>query len=141
MIVQWTAAKYEPVGRCIYCGSTSNLTDEHIVPFALLPKGGDWFLPKASCPDCADITKRFEGQVLGGMFGPLREKMNLKSRRKKTGRVTVQYRELDGTISGEEVDLIEYPAVVLGLLMPIPGIVLANEPTNDGTGDMVVRGD
>jgi hypothetical protein len=75
MIVQWHADKYLPLGSCINCGETdpTQLTDEHIVPLALLPKGGDWFLPKSSCKACADITKRFERQVCGEMFGALRE--------------------------------------------------------------------
>jgi hypothetical protein len=38
-------------------------TEEHIIPFGLLPRGGDWYLPKASCEGRADITKRFEDIV------------------------------------------------------------------------------
>ncbi len=37
MVVQWKAEKYAPAGRCIYCGADADLTDEHIIPFALLP--------------------------------------------------------------------------------------------------------
>src|SRR5271165_2543948 len=55
--------KYEPIGRCIYCGAkryTSNdplakLGDEHIIPLAF---GGNLLLPEASCRACEKITSR-----------------------------------------------------------------------------------
>jgi hypothetical protein len=84
MIITWNAEKYASVGHCIYCGANEGeITDEHIIAFGLLPKGGDWFLPNASCTSCADITKRFEGSCQQAMLGPLRYKLGLKSRRKK----------------------------------------------------------
>ena len=49
------------IGECIYCGSTENLTDEHIVPHGL---SGKWQLLEGSCQDCAKITSRFEESVL-----------------------------------------------------------------------------
>ncbi len=49
------------IGRCIYCGSSSNLTNEHIVPKGLQ---GPWILLKASCQECNKITTRFERRVL-----------------------------------------------------------------------------
>lgn len=49
------------IGRCIYCGSTDNLTDEHIVPKGL---GGPWQLLKGSCKVCNRITSAFERSVL-----------------------------------------------------------------------------
>jgi hypothetical protein len=57
--------KSPPVGECIYCGSRDDLTDEHIVPFAL---GGRLVLSKASCNACARITGAFEGCVLRGFM-------------------------------------------------------------------------
>lgn len=53
------------IGRCIYCGSTENLTDEHIVPHGLK---GPWQLLKGSCKACAKITSRFERSVLRQQF-------------------------------------------------------------------------
>lgn len=49
------------VGRCIYCGSSDSLEDEHVVPYAL---GGTLVLPKASCRACATITGQFEQKFL-----------------------------------------------------------------------------
>ncbi len=41
---------YQEVGSCIYCGSTDNLSNEHIIPYGL---GGNLELPKSSCSRCA----------------------------------------------------------------------------------------
>jgi hypothetical protein len=141
MVIQWKVDKYPPVGQCIYCGDSADLTDEHIIPYALLPKGGDWFLPKASCQKCADITKRFEGQVCGGMFGPFREQLGLKSRSKKTGRIKVRYNYPDGSLIDKEINVSDFPQLCMGFRWPIPGILLGNVPTNQYTGELVVRYD
>lgn len=53
------------IGRCIYCGSTDNLTDEHIVPHGL---NGPWQLLKGSCKTCSKITSTFERSVLRKQF-------------------------------------------------------------------------
>jgi hypothetical protein len=52
------------VGRCIYCGSTDQLSDEHIVPAGL---GGDQILYKASCESCRLKIKVIEDSCLGEM--------------------------------------------------------------------------
>jgi hypothetical protein len=143
MQIRWTAEKYPPVWQCIYCGELdrSKMTDEHIVPFGLLPKGGDWFLPKASCTDCAGITKKFEDRCLQYAFGSLRQQFQLKSRRKKDGRVTAKYRGHNGEITERIVDVRDLPRAAVGFRWPIPGIVLGEPPTAKFTGDMVVRYD
>jgi hypothetical protein len=83
-IVPWNSEKYPAVGCCIYGADHEGpFTDEHIIPFGLLPKGGDWYLPEASCAGCADITKRFEDSCLRGTHGLLREQLGLKTRRKR----------------------------------------------------------
>jgi hypothetical protein len=141
MVIQWKAEKYPPVGRCIYCGSQTDLTDEHIIPFALLPKGGDWFLPKSSCEKCACITKQFEGAVCGAMFGPFREQLGLKSRRKKTGQVTVRYNYPDGSLIDKVASVAEFPQLCMGLRWPIPGILSGEPPTSQVGGELVVKYD
>jgi hypothetical protein len=145
MIVQWHAEKYQPLRRCIYCGETERdkLTDEHIIPFGLLPKGGDWSLPKSSCHTCADITKKFEGQVLSGMFGPFREQLKLKSRRqsKKTGRMMLRRGHPSGRIWDEEINVTSFPELCIGFRWPVPGIILGEAPTNQFQGRLIVRHD
>ena len=46
---------------CIYCGATSGLSDEHVIPFAL---EGEFVLRNASCKACGDKTSRIELKVL-----------------------------------------------------------------------------
>ena len=71
---------YPPVGRCIYCGVTRDLTTEHVIPFGL---GGKIELPESSCRNCSKLTSDFEHTCLRTMYGPLRLLYNLPSRRKK----------------------------------------------------------
>lgn len=70
-----------PVGHCIYCFSDKNLTDEHIVPYAL---SGSYILPTSSCVECNKITCFFEGKVLNYDYEmrKVRALKGLKSRRK-----------------------------------------------------------
>lgn len=71
--------QYKHAGHCIYCGEKNNLSREHIIPKAL---NGTAVIPKASCRNCADITKVFEGNVLRGPMWATRVFLGLKSRRK-----------------------------------------------------------
>lgn len=71
---------YAPVLRCIYCGSSAALSNEHIFPYGL---GGRWVIPNGSCHECARITSAFEGVVQRTMFGPLRMMLGMPSRRKR----------------------------------------------------------
>ena len=66
------------IGKCVYCGSTNNLTDEHIVPYGL---NGIWQLLKGSCEACNSITSAFEGTVLREYFTLARAALGLKTRR------------------------------------------------------------
>jgi hypothetical protein len=138
--VRWSAEKYNAVGHCIYCGSTENLSDEHIVPLGLQPKGGDWFLPQASCGECADVTKRFEGLCLQGTLGPLRAKLNLRSRRKlkTTVELTTNHRD-DGCVETRVVPLDEFPMVCLGFDLEPAGLLRHIQPAKEFVGRNVVR--
>lgn len=69
---------YKPVRKCIYCGSTKNLGNEHIIPRGL---NGQWVLPKASCEKCAKITSEFERDVLKNLFFDARVSLGLKTRK------------------------------------------------------------
>lgn len=68
---------YPPVGHCIYCSGTDNLTREHIVPFGL---NRNAVLPAASCARCRQITSAFEFQVLRGPMRAVRLLRKLRSR-------------------------------------------------------------
>lgn len=124
-----------PVGKCIYCGDTEGkLSDEHIVPFAL---NGNLILPKASCKECANVTKKIEQVVARDMYGPLRVKKGFQTRRKKERpkqfHVTVY--NLEG--EGEQVALSveDYPTLYPAVSLPIPGI-LTGAPLSEGNPEM-----
>ena len=75
-----------PIGECIYCGSTSGLSDEHAVPYAI---NGPWTLLDASCPDCCNITHRFERDTIHGLFPAMRAVFQMQTRRKKNRPTTL----------------------------------------------------
>jgi len=73
---------YPPVGHCIYCRATDNLSREHIIPFGIK---GNAVLPAASCARCRNITASFEREVLRGSMRAVRLRLKLQSRKKHEG--------------------------------------------------------
>jgi HNH endonuclease len=71
---------YRSIELCIYCGSTEELSDEHIIPMGL---GGRLVLSHASCAICSSKTSKQERTCLRTMYGPLRLLYGLPSRRKR----------------------------------------------------------
>ena len=60
-------------GACIYCGSAfsqNDLTDEHIIPFAL--GHNTLIFEKASCKHCAATIQPYEQEVLKKQLGDFR---------------------------------------------------------------------
>jgi len=62
------------VGRCIYCGATADLRDEHLIPHGL---GGGAQLFDATCGSCAVKTSAFERLVLRDQLLPFRSILGL----------------------------------------------------------------
>lgn len=104
-------AYHQPVGHCIYCGATNQLSDEHIIPYGL---SGVEVLPKASCADCARETCKFEQEVLRGPMRAARIHRRLKSRTKHTEGPLTQRATLIRESGEEEIDLplSEYPILL-----------------------------
>ena len=122
--------KYEPIGHCIYCGSTNSLSGEHIVPYGL---GGNLILPMSSCKNCAEITSRFELAVLRGSMLPTRVYREIQSRKEhksapKTYPLVV---ERNNEIETIEVPLDEYPILVTFPIFSVPGY-LKNDKSTKG---------
>lgn len=71
------------IGFCIYCGSTDQLSREHILPrglggkFAITGTHSAAVLNKASCELCRIITKNIESYCQREMFGHLRRRLKL----------------------------------------------------------------
>lgn len=114
------------IGRCIYCGSTEGLTDEHVIPKGL---GGPAQLYDASCKSCNDETSAFELRVLRDQLGAFRAKMGLPTRRPKKRRTTFPVRVRHGVDWQEvEVPLSQYAAVGAFPRFPPPGFTVGREP-------------
>jgi hypothetical protein len=71
-----------PVGHCIYCRATDNLSKEHIIPYGL---NGNAVLSAASCARCRNITASFEREVLRGSMRAVRVGLKFQSRKKHHG--------------------------------------------------------
>ena len=119
---------FDPVGQCIYCGSTSNLSDEHIVPYGLQ---GNLVLPDASCPDCAKITTKLEQYIQRRMLGPTRLHFNLQTRRPNE-RPDVLGAEvlIDEKFKLVDVPRSEFPTWLWMFDLSAPGI-LRNDPSGN----------
>jgi len=106
--------KYQPFGRCIYCGETSGLSCEHILPLGL---SGTAELPEASCERCRKITGEIEQIVLRGPMWAVRVYRRLESRTKhkeapKTYALTV--------IRGGRAAVVSLPPEEYPILLPFP---------------------
>jgi hypothetical protein len=117
------AKKFSPVGACIYCGDAgSDLSDEHIVPYAL---NGNWILPKASCAKCAYITGQLiEQRVLRGELRHLRAALNFQTRKPAEQPTLVRLRA-----EGRDIDIPiqECPILMHFIRFPAPGILDGRE--------------
>ncbi len=107
--------RYDPIGRCIYCGAKTALSTEHIIPECI---NGQHELPLASCDRCAVIINKYEGRFGRTIFGDFRIKHNLRSKRPKHRRpTTVDIRLVRGntSISTEVINISrdEFPAPTL----------------------------
>lgn len=138
-----TKKVYSPVGKCIYCGSTEELSLEHIIPFGL---GGNLELPDASCRTCAKITSTFEHTCQRTMYGPLRLLYQLPSRRKKKRpkKLPLKIKKTPtDDWSYTEIVQEKYPFLVLFPYLAVPHL-LTNEtnPINIGakTNRLWIRG-
>lgn len=89
------------IGECIYCGSLTQLSDEHIVPFGL---GGNLVLEDASCPDCARVTSAFESRVLQGFMRDGRVVGNYPTRHRKRRPTTLSIGRKSFT---DDIDVVE----------------------------------
>jgi hypothetical protein len=126
------------VEKCIYCGSTDQLSDEHIMPQSM---GGRVILPKASCEVCRRKTEKFERVVARTMYWPLRLKIGIKGKRHHK-RPTHWLAEIDD-VEGEKVErralpVQEIPTAYIVAEMP-PAGMFTGEPPSDGSPAMQIH--
>ena len=130
-----------PINQCIYCGIKDvELSDEHIVPFAL---NGNLVIPKSSCEKCQKIiNKEIKSKILDpytGFYGKLRLRLNLTSRTKKGKRksrkshpshYTLDYYHKGGRKNTVNTPVKGIPIVVPSMICGFPGIILGR-PKNE----------
>lgn len=83
-------------GLCIYCcGGAGDLTDEHVIPYAL--GANSFVLRKSCCKVCQQIIQPYEQEVLKKQLGIFRAQVNAPTRRKKDRptQVTFEFIEVD----------------------------------------------
>jgi HNH endonuclease len=117
-------------GRCIYCGATGELNDEHIVPLSL---GGTAVIEKASCGACEKITSYLDGYLARDIFNEYRSHVGMRTRRPKSRPKTLfaSFRRPDGTEVVREFSPKEQPYVLVMPIWNVPGIALSKQPTPD----------
>jgi hypothetical protein len=104
----------KPADACIYCGSTVQLSREHILAYAL---GGRTTIPNGSCEICRKITHAFETAVLRGPMQMVRYIQGMRSGTK--------HREVPETIpvkikvNGNDIH-IDAPRREAPILLPFP---------------------
>jgi hypothetical protein len=122
--------KYDPVGRCIYCGSdggSDGLRDEHMVPYSL---GGHAALRHASCRACEAVTSRVELYLARHTFYQFRSHVRAPSRRKLP---TV----LSANVSvGDQASVVnltveDHPFALMMPTWDYPGIMRQVQPSPD----------
>ncbi|CAG0984283.1 hypothetical protein FLAV_01941 [Flavobacteriales bacterium] len=118
------------IGKCIYCSTMEGpLTKEHIIPNGL---SGPWVLEKATCKRCADITSKFEKDVLRGLFIIPRTALRLKTYNPKERPEGFPLKIIKGGIQKKVIIPIqEYPAK-LSLFITDPPACISNIPYEKG---------
>lgn len=128
-------------GRCIYCIGTDDLTDEHIVPFAL--GAHSIVFRDASCKRCAETIQPYEQEVLLKQLGVFRAQVDAPTRRPKSRarHADLRFVEVDGSGAairdlGTRTYLLEEVPLTLALWqLPEASILRPELEAEDGHGN------
>jgi hypothetical protein len=114
----------EPIGRCIYCGATEQLTREHVIPKGLK---GIYILGEASCRNCAIITGRIENACLRHMMGRFRRRVGFKSTKRQPTTLPLRITKPDGSAEERLVPISELPTAISLPVWYHPPLMLLGE--------------
>jgi hypothetical protein len=119
----------EGFAGCIYCNETPEtpLTKEHIIPESL---GGALILENASCDECAGETHAFEGHA-ANLLRPVRRQLRVGGKRGgKKGRESREAERFVLKLDNHKVKVPvdEFPALLMSLVFPTPGILVNEQP-------------
>jgi len=123
------------VGKCIYCGSTENLSKEHIVPYGLK---GEFILLKASCTRHGLTTSLFEKDVQRQQFLLARSVLKLPTRKPENRPTEYTFEgEKDGQKITRTLPLDKCPSFFTMLLLKKPRYIAGQD---DEKGTIEVTG-
>jgi hypothetical protein len=125
------------VGRCIYCGSTENLTDEHIVPYAI---HGYYELPKSSCKKCAAEINKFEQRCTGSFFLPYRLGGKYRSRKtaKQNRTIKLAIGRSPENVEIADLQFSDFPKLICNAVFPLPGVIRGDDPNRELRGGVLI---
>jgi hypothetical protein len=131
--------RFQPVGRCIYCGANSGkLETEHVLPFGIA--GNAMLLPKASCRACATITGQVEQACLRHLWWPFRTRIGAPTGSSRPNTFRLRRVRNDGgkivLLGASDIDAEEFPLNYVALLLQPPGILAGRPPTTDLEGQI-----
>lgn len=114
-----------PIGRCIYCERTDNLTTEHVVPRGMK---GTVTLPKGSCTTCAKVTKAFETTCMRATLILPRIKYGLHNTPKeRPNSFPVIFMDWSGIETVRQIPIEDFPFIWTMPIYEYPGILLNNK--------------
>lgn len=123
---------YPSFGECIYCGAKAGdvqLTDEHVVPFAL---GGNAVIKEGSCKQCAVETSKIERELCKALLGEFRNSIGEQTRRAKvrptsgTFVASINY----GPRQTFTVPISDMPLFTAMPIWGLPGLITGAPPTS-----------
>lgn len=120
--------RFDPVGRCIYCGATKyspggqrRLGDEHVIAEGM---GGTLILPEASCQECEAHTSGIEWAVVRRQFLVPRRRLGLRGKKRSRNDVRITLTIIVNENEVEiELPLEEHPTVLFLPTFHMPGLI------------------
>jgi hypothetical protein len=115
-----------PIGKCIYCGCTDNLTREHVVSRGM---GGTITLPKGSCRTCAEVTQKIETACMRHTLIHVRVKYGLhKHPKERPDSFPVVLTDWSGNETIRQIPAEDFPTLWAMPIYEYPGILLSTKP-------------
>jgi hypothetical protein len=136
---------FQSANVCIYCGakvwasgSIHPLGKEHIIPEGL---GGTIILPHASCGECEDHTKRFEGKILRNLLWAPRHKLDIRMKKRERDSDLFPF---TATVDGKDVrfdlPLNRHPTVLFLCGFQEPGVLIGRPANTSGIAGIWMHG-
>lgn len=125
----------EPIGECVYCGATSDLRREHVVPRGMQ---GEVTLPQGCCPRCADHTRDIETHCLRHTLIHVRMQLGLHNHPSELPETfPVKLTDWSDNESTLQVPVVDFPTMWAMPIYEYPGILRGMTQEEAGGGVIV----